>query len=175
MRETYCGGMLLQRRFDEALDQCMRALDLQPRFFNAALGLVWAQIGKGNLSEAASSFAAYLQLLGQPPETVTTFRRTFEASGLRAGIVEWLESQKSVEDFPGLGPGKLAGIYAWCNEKDRAFEWLDNAIERQDPFVFLVTRHNFAFDKLRDDPRWNAFLEKAGLSKIEIPDPSSTP
>ncbi len=135
---------------------------------------MWAQIGQENPSEAASSFAAYLRLIDQPPEIVTTFRRTFEASGLRAGIVGWLDSQKSAEDLPGLGPGKLAGIYAWCNKIDQAFEWLDNTIERQDPFVVYVAG-DFAFDSLHSDPRWNAFLEKAGLSKIEIPDPSSTP
>ena len=45
---------------------------------------------------------------------------------------------------------------------------------RQDPFVGYVAR-DFAFDGLRADPRWDAFLRKAGLPKIEIPDPSSTP
>ncbi len=174
MRGEYCANLLRHRRFDIALEQCQRALDLQPGGLGASLNLVWAQIGKEDLSEAASSFATYLRLIGQPPETVATFRRTFEASGLRAGMIGWLDSHKSAEDPPGVGLARLAGIYAWCNEKDRAFEWLDNAIERQDPFVALAPR-DFAFDKLRNDPRWDDFLRKAGLPKIEIPDPSSTP
>ncbi|MHC5108907.1 MAG: protein kinase domain-containing protein [Planctomycetota bacterium] len=174
MRKEYSGGMLLQRRFDKAIEQAERALALQPKFFNAALDLVWAQIGKENLSDAAGAFAVYLELIGQPPENVAIFRRTFEASGLGAGIVGWLDSQQSAVDLPGLRPAKLAQFFAWTDENDRAFEWLDNAIERQDPFVVYAARH-FAFDNLHDDPRWNAFLRKAGIPKLEIPDPARTP
>ena len=50
----------------------------------------------------------------------------------------------------------------------------DRALNHQDPFVFLAEFH-LAFDKIRDDPRFDAFLEQAGLPKIEIADPSSTP
>lgn len=48
MRDGYGEGMLWARRFDKAIEQNKKALELQPDFFNAATGLMRAYIGKGN-------------------------------------------------------------------------------------------------------------------------------
>ena len=52
--------------------------------------------------------------------------------------------------------------------------WLDRALEGEDPFI-RYAKVFFAFDGLRNDPRFDAFIEKAGLSKIEIPQASTSP
>ncbi|MCH7839703.1 MAG: hypothetical protein IID38_05655 [Planctomycetes bacterium] len=86
----------------------------------------------------------------------------YDASGLRAGLIEWLDSLGNAADLPGCGAGRRAAICAWCNEKDRAFEWLDRAIEQGDPTIGNVEPH-LAYDALRDDPRYAELLRRIGV------------
>ena len=102
------------------------------------------------------------------------FHRSYVESGLCAAITTWLASIPSDVETPLLSAENRARFHAWCGEKDRAFDWLRQALEQEDPEIILIRSYP-PYDKLRDDPRFDAFLEKAGLSKIEIPQASTTP
>jgi tetratricopeptide (TPR) repeat protein len=70
------------------------------------------------------------------------------------------------------GPYNIAYIYAYRGEADKAFEWLDKAVEYGDPGV-SDTMTETLFDQIHADPRWLAFLRKIGkapeqLAKIEF-------
>ena len=174
MHGDYGFGMLWARRFDMAVEKSSKALELQPDRCIAAEVLTWAYIGKGDHDAAAVSFENFLVLLGQPHGRVIRFRRAYETSGLRSAILGWLNLP---QDYLGKCATSLvirAGWFAWCGESDKAFKWLQRGLETQEPLIFFIGAHP-AFDNLRDDPRYDAFLRKAGLPKIEIPDPSSTP
>jgi len=63
-------------------------------------------------------------------------------------------------------------VYAYHGEADKAFEWLDKAVEFGDPGLSDIVTENL-FDKIRSDPRWLPFLRKIGkapeqLAKIEF-------
>ena len=119
-------------------------------------------------------FEEYLHLLGQPAETARKFRDSYTDSGLCGAIMIWLSSIPSDAEIPKMNTGIRAALHAMCADANRAFELLDQALEKQDPEVLYVPTLP-AYDKLRDDLRFDAFLQKAGLSKIEIPLPSTTP
>jgi len=159
MRNDYCESMLQARRFDTAIEQCVRALELQPELFNASADLMWAYIGKGNHDAAAPAFERYLQIVNQPVEAVSLFRSTFEASGLRAGLAQWLDSLNSTQAVPGFGPAHRSACYAWCGQHDQALAWLARAVEQQDPGTETLASH-LAFDGLRDDPHYRELLER---------------
>ena len=70
------------------------------------------------------------------------------------------------------GPCNIASIYAYRGEADKAFEWLDKAVEYGDPGLAEIVTDNL-FDKIHADPRWLTFLRKVGkapeqLAKIEF-------
>ena len=156
-----------------AVEQSSKALELQPDRCLAAEVLTWAYIGKGDHVAAAASFENFLMLDGQPSRVIR-FRRAYETSGLRSAILGWLNLP---QDYLGKCATSLvirAGWFAWCGESDKAFKWLQRGLETQEPLIFFIGTHP-AFDNLRDDPRYDAFLRKAGHPKIEIADPSSTP
>jgi TolB-like protein/Tfp pilus assembly protein PilF len=69
-------------------------------------------------------------------------------------------------------PYNIAYVYAYRGEADKAFEWLDKAVEYGDPGIGEIVTESL-FDKIHADPRWQAFLRKIGkapeqLAKIEF-------
>ena len=69
-------------------------------------------------------------------------------------------------------PYNIAYVYAFRGEADKAFAWLDKAVEYGDPGLAEIVTENL-FDKIHGDPRWLPFLRKVGkapeqLAKIEF-------
>ena len=69
-------------------------------------------------------------------------------------------------------PYNIASIYAYRGEADKAFAWLDKAIEYGDTGLAEIVTENL-FDNIHADPRWLPFLRKIGkapeqLAKIEF-------
>jgi tetratricopeptide (TPR) repeat protein len=66
----------------------------------------------------------------------------------------------------------IAYVYAFRGDADEAFEWLDKAVQDQNPGLSHVAVENL-FDKIHSDPRWLPFLRKIGrapeqLAKIQF-------
>ena len=158
MRISYGGAMRLARRWDVAIEQLTKAIDLQPNLAGAANELTFAYLGKDDHAAAAASFENCLTVLGQSPSLIARFRRTYETAGIKVALVEWLELFRDEDSLP-RGAAAHAESLAWCGEKDRAFEWLERAVQQQDPLVLNVET-NHAYDKLRDDPRYTRLVKR---------------
>ena len=65
-------------------------------------------------------------------------------------------------DWAGAQAAQIAEVYAWRNEKDKAFEWLDRAFNNHDGGLNLIKIDLF-YKNLRADPRYPAFLRKMNL------------
>ena len=57
---------------------------------------------------------------------------------------------------------EIATIYAFRNQPDEAFEWLDRAYEQRDPSL-MATKVQPLLKSLHNDPRYAAFLKKLNL------------
>ena len=69
-----------------------------------------------------------------------------------------------VDKFGNIAQPNIASLYAFRNEDDNAFKWLELAYDLKDPT--LQETLNFAeFKNLHGDPRWNTFINKLGLPK----------
>jgi TolB-like protein/Tfp pilus assembly protein PilF len=62
---------------------------------------------------------------------------------------------------------QVAGVYAWRAENDRAFEWLDKALQNNDQGLSAIVS-NFWLKNLHDDSRWQPFLAKIGKSDVQL-------
>ena len=58
---------------------------------------------------------------------------------------------------------QIAEVFAFRDEVDRAFEWLERSYAQRDPGTTYAMRDPF-FRSLHGDPRWRQFLEKMGLA-----------
>jgi serine/threonine-protein kinase len=57
---------------------------------------------------------------------------------------------------------QIAEVYAFRDEKDLAFEWLQRAVEARDPGVTHAKVDRW-FRNLTDDARWLPLMERIGL------------
>ena len=57
---------------------------------------------------------------------------------------------------------QIAEIYAWRDEKDKAFEWLERAYRQQDGGLTVI-KTDPVLASLRADPRYFALLRKLHL------------
>ncbi|MBV9009604.1 MAG: hypothetical protein JO354_10650 [Verrucomicrobia bacterium] len=62
---------------------------------------------------------------------------------------------------------QIADIYAYRNDRDKAFEWLERARRQHDPGL-PVLRTDILMTNLHDDPRWDAFLRTMGLADDQL-------
>ncbi len=62
-----------------------------------------------------------------------------------------------------IQPMWSAVIEGLLGNMDAAFEGLELAYAERDP-ILIATKYWPGFDVLRDDPRWDEFLRKLGLS-----------
>jgi TolB-like protein/class 3 adenylate cyclase len=70
--------------------------------------------------------------------------------------------QALIEGFGWTAAYQVAEVYAWRNEIQNAFEWLERAYEQRDPGV-VYTAVDKLLDPMHDDPRWQPFLSRLGL------------
>ena len=61
----------------------------------------------------------------------------------------------------------IAYALAYRGEADRAFEWLDKAVQYNDPGLSEISVGN-SFANIYDDPRWLPFLESIGKSPEQL-------
>lgn len=149
------------RRYDEAIRELQRALAIAPDRFYARIHLAMAYEQEGRFAEAIQAFddAAALRHGDQGVGAAHAYAmagRIREAQSL----LHQLESESAsapVQDW-----FFFAGVHAALKENDRAFEWLNRAIENHDFFITYLKASPY-MDPLRADPRFAATLARVGL------------
>jgi hypothetical protein len=67
-----------------------------------------------------------------------------------------------IAKYQAIDPYLIAEIYAFRNQSDEAFEWLDRAYAQRDSGL-IFTKVEPLLKSLHNDPRFAAFLKKLNL------------
>jgi tetratricopeptide (TPR) repeat protein len=153
-------------RFDAAIASCRTVLSLAPGRGAAHYLLSMALLLKGDapgaLAEIEQETSDVWKMIGLPLAYHALGRKADSDAALAALIAKYEKD----------APSNIAYVYAYRGQADKAFEWLDKAIEYGDSGLAEIVTENL-FDKIHADPRWLAFLRKIGkapeqLAKIEF-------
>jgi TolB-like protein/cytochrome c-type biogenesis protein CcmH/NrfG len=156
----------LAGRFDAAIASFRTVLSLAPGRGGAHTQLGTALLLKGDaqgaLAEIEPETSEVWKMVGLPMAYHALGRKADSDAALAALIA------KNERD----GPYNIAYVYAFRGEADKAFAWLDKAVEYGDSGISEIVTENL-FDKIHADPRWLPFLRKIGkapeqLAKIEF-------
>jgi tetratricopeptide (TPR) repeat protein len=145
------------RRYDEAIEQCQRVIELNTDFptINDWLGKAYEQKGLND-----QAIEAYLKDFD--PKTATSLRTAYAISGWSGYWQKELEYFKEVRKHHYLQPGLFAVRYAKLGEKDQAFAWLEKAVYDRHPLLCMLKTLP-DFDGLRSDPRFTDLLRRIGF------------
>jgi adenylate cyclase len=75
--------------------------------------------------------------------------------------------EELIRDHAADSAYNIAYVLAYRSERDRAFEWLDKAVEQRDPGLQEIVLEPL-FSKLHDDPRWLPFLASIGYAPQQL-------
>jgi len=161
------GDLLLRARdYDGAIAYERTALALSPQY-NGAYNLISASLiakgdGAGALTEAQAESSETWRMISVAAAYYAVGRKADSDAALSA-LIGKLGTE---------APYNIAYIYAYRGEADKAFEWLDKAVQYKDGGLSEIIYESF-FDKIRGDPRWLPFLRKIGrapeqLAKVEF-------
>jgi tetratricopeptide (TPR) repeat protein len=159
-------GLYFARRYDEALEQLRKTLELEANFIMAhfILGLTYLQ--KGRLVQSAAELQKAIALSGDNPLTLALGVQGYVSavSGRKDGAHRILKKLKTLSRQRYVSSYSLAIVYTGLGEKDAAFASLRGAYEeRHDRLIYLNVEP--IFDSIRSDPRFRDLLRPIGLER----------
>jgi TolB-like protein/DNA-binding winged helix-turn-helix (wHTH) protein/Tfp pilus assembly protein PilF len=177
-------------RFDEALQLNRQAIDLDPLNADSWAFLAGTEFFMGRLDQSAADSKKALEinsdqwdswiqlsqiylLQGRPqdalheiehvhyaPYRAHLYALTYHALGRKN------ESDAALREltmkYHASNAFEIATIYAFRNQTDEAFEWLDRAYAQRDPSL-MATKLEPLLKNLHNDPRYAALLKKLNL------------
>jgi TolB-like protein/cytochrome c-type biogenesis protein CcmH/NrfG len=176
--------------FDQSLEMYEKAVELDPLNLTAIIQLAraYSMVDKYKESEQQylnllalnpdfrgvhSQYSYTLMLEGRYQEALAEAEKEPEAgwsSLLRVFALHSLgrheesdaELETYIETHHEFWAYQIAEVYAWRNEADEAFHWLEAALQYRDPGLSNLVSDR-TLRNLHSDPRWEPFLAKVGL------------
>lgn len=150
------------RRYDQAIEQCRRTIELDPGFHGGywVLGLALEQ--KSMFEEASAAFENGLALSGGSPRMIGALGHSYAVSGKREQAEEVIGRLRTLSQQRWVSPFETALIYMGLRESDIAFEWLDRAYEAHS-YELVPLKVDPRFDVLRSDSRFEKLLRNMKL------------
>jgi tetratricopeptide (TPR) repeat protein len=160
-----CRAYFWANRLDEAIVQCNKTIELDPRFWPPSEWLQMTYERKGMDRECADEKERLLRANGDQ-ETAAKIRRIFVTSGL-AGLKRWdaLDTLDSEENGEFVSPMSLAEAYDDLGHREKAMQLVEKAYDDRD-FGLLFTEldsHEPDRASMRSDPRYISILRKMNL------------
>jgi TolB-like protein/Tfp pilus assembly protein PilF len=161
---TNVGWILMTaHRPNEAIVQLRWTLELDSSYVQARARLSGALLDAGRYQEARAQAVRVVQMTNRAPHMVTILARVEARLGrpaaTRALLAELLARAQAGSYVP---PASIAWIYADLNEPDSAIAWMNRAFdEHSNAIAYLAV--DAVRSSVRDDPRFQALLVRAGL------------
>jgi serine/threonine protein kinase/Tfp pilus assembly protein PilF len=155
----FAAVLMYARQFDAALEQARKTSDLDPNFVIGKSWLCFTLNAKGRYAESLAISEKTLQrdslLFPQASYAYAKMGRRQQAEEV---INRWREIEKSSYVLNYW----IASVYGALGEKEAAFAELEKTYQARD-FFFHRLKVDPIMDPLRDDPRFNALLQRLNL------------
>ncbi len=159
--QAVAGYLSVTGRYPEAIAQFRSALALDPDFGLAHQGLGVAYALDGKCEDAIDELHLANKWMTGPRRMALlgwVYGLCKQPGEARQILHQFLEQSREGR-FPALA---IAQVYIGLGEKDRAFEWLDKAIDQRDLDVTL--QWDSPYDTLRSDVRFSRLLRRMKLA-----------
>ena len=156
----YGVSLMRARRYDEAIAQHKKALELNPNF-PAAYGRL------SLISEMTGKYAESVELRAKAVDangdarSAALIRESFAKGGWE-GFNRYVVGEQRPTNVPSYF---LAVSFTSLGEKDKAFDALNKSFENHEIALVQFLNNDPRLDLLRDDPRFHDLMRRIGFTK----------
>jgi tetratricopeptide (TPR) repeat protein len=143
-------------KLDEAEADCKKAHELRPDHFISSVFLSEIYVMQGRPQDAL----AEIERGGYDPIRTFLYAIAYHALGREKESDTALK--ELIAKYQEIDPYLIAEIYAFRNQSDEAFAWLDRAYAKHDDGL-IFTKVDPLLKSLHNDPRFAALLKKLNL------------
>jgi TolB-like protein len=148
---------------NNSLDQFNVVQELDPGY--SPKSIRWSKIQiyleQDEELKALEEIQKALQMDTSTAKAANYVKEVYNRSG-KTGLISWLIELELQNPKPSSM--QLAGYYAMLDQKEKALDWLEKALEDKYPGIVRIN-NNPDFDNLRSEPRFQAMIKKMGLSE----------
>jgi len=154
--ESFAEIEFFMGHLDQATADCKKAIELNPDVVAAHTVLSQIYVMQGRPHDAL----AEIELVRSDAERGQLYAIAYYALGRKK------ESDAALSEFitkyHTSGAYQIAEVYAFRNQPDEAFEWLNRAYAQRDSGL-VITKVEPTLKSLHNDPRFSLFLKKLNL------------
>jgi len=179
----------------QSLDLYRRAIALDPVNAQARAFLASSLSNSGKWEESRAEYAREIELTPSAPNSYAAIGMTYLSEGqpeeaataaqkdaadwarlLTMSCARWAQKrvpesdaalQELIAKFGETAAYQIAEVYAYRNDKEHAFEWLERSRRQRDAGLPGL-RVDPLLPNLHDDPRWDALLRSIGLADDQL-------
>jgi tetratricopeptide (TPR) repeat protein len=154
--------LYLARRYDEAIQQYLKVIDLDEGFplAHRRLAQTYEQIQR--YTEADVEFQKAVALSGEDIEVLSARGHFYAVVGEADKAREVLAQLEDLAKSRYVPSYLVARIYYGLDDNDRVFELMDGALEERYGYLVYLDVEPM-FDGLRADPRYEGLVSRVGL------------
>src|SRR6266511_2265784 len=153
----YAQLLFYERKYDESETQSKKNLELDPNFWYAHWQLFYVYRMRRDYASAVEELAKVQDARGEP-DAAKLIRESFVKGDWQGFLRKITEERTRLKLYPYF----VATFFAELGEKDKAFAMLNEAIETKDQHTGQMKVDPY-MNPLRDDPRFQEVLKKAGF------------
>jgi len=153
----YAQLLFFERKYEESETLSKKNVDLDPNFWYAHLQLFYVYRQKRDYAAAVEELAKLQDARGEP-DAAKFIRESFTRGDWPGFLKKITGDRTRLKLYPFF----VATFFAELGEKDKAFAAINEALETKDQHTAQMKFDPY-MDPLRDDPRFQEVLKKAGF------------
>lgn len=160
-------GMIryLAHDYDGALAALRRGLEIDPTHYVSHLRVGLVCLQKNLLGEAIDAMRQAVTHSGGSTEALAGLAQAHAAAG-EARTMERIVQELVQGAHRYVSPYNVARVYGAIDDKQRAFEWLEQAYREHNPDLIELTREP-SFASLRSDAKFRELTQRIGWTALD--------
>jgi tetratricopeptide (TPR) repeat protein len=150
------------RKYDGAIEQCDKALELEANSLAAHDCRGSAYLAKRDYQKAIAEYRLATAGAEKDPVRLVGLARAYALSGKKRGAGDILQKIRTAAKNHYVPPYFFAQIHAAMGQKSEALSWLEKAYEARD-FYLTHLKVDETLDPLRSDPRFTKMRQGMSL------------
>jgi len=156
------------RQYDQALEQGLATVEMDPSFFASHFVSALALEQMGELEKARTEFRVSADLSGRWPLFVAGYGHACATAGDREEALRIVAELQDTSVRKYVSSFAVAAVYAGWQDRDLTLDWLEKAYDERATWMIFLNVHPY-FDFLRSEPRFQNLVRKIGLPNAATP------